>query len=531
VAALPAPVERPAVDAQDPRGLHLVAVGVLEHLVDVQVLELGERQLALERLAHQLAPRSGRRGRRRLGRERKVVDPDLRALAQRDRALDHVLELARIALPATAPEALERGRCEAQRVSLCVPLEARERQQRDVLGALAQRGDRDRDHVEPIEQVAAEAPRLDLRLQVAVGGGDDAHIDLHRRVAAHRTHLAVLEHAQELPLEPDAHVADLVEEERAAVGLLEQAAFGHVRAGEGASHVAEELALEQALRDRRAVDRDEGPRGARSGEVDRPGDDLLASPALAGDEHRAPAVGDLADQGEDLPHRGARAEQIAERGGLVDRAAQPPVLLLERTALEGLLEHDQQRVLLERLGEVVAGARTHRLDRRVDAAEGGHQHDGGVGPAVADLAEQLDPGAARHADVREHDLAVAVGQPLERLVGGGRRHRVDALVLEEGDDHVAHGGVVVDHQHGVTGPHVRSAESTMRAMREAAGAGLQARSGGGGVRHSGTSVAHRPGLRRETARPSSPRTPLRRGAGLRRNARFRVARPVHRFGP
>ena len=52
-------------------------------------------------------------------------------------------------------------------------------------------------------------------------------------------------------------LADLVEEERAAVGALERARRVAIGAGERAAHVAEQLALEQARRDRAAVDDDE----------------------------------------------------------------------------------------------------------------------------------------------------------------------------------------------------------------------------------------------------------------------------------
>jgi hypothetical protein len=116
----------------------------------------------------------------------------------------------------------------------------------------------DRDHVQAVVEVLAEAAGLHLHVEVAVGGRDDPHVHLHRVRAADRAHLVVLEHAQELGLETRAHVADLVEEERAAVGALEQAALGRDGSGEGAAHVAEQLALEQALRDRRAVDRRNG---------------------------------------------------------------------------------------------------------------------------------------------------------------------------------------------------------------------------------------------------------------------------------
>ena len=66
--------------------------------------------------------------------------------------------------------------------------------------------------------------------------------------------VALLERAQELGLQRERHLADLVEEERAAVGLLEEARRALLGVGERAAHVAEQLALEQRLGHRRAVD-------------------------------------------------------------------------------------------------------------------------------------------------------------------------------------------------------------------------------------------------------------------------------------
>jgi hypothetical protein len=58
---------------------------------------------------------------------------------------------------------------------------------------------------------------------------------------------ALLEDAEELDLEGGAHLADLVEEERAAVGEVEEAGLVGRGAGEGAADVPEELALEQVV--------------------------------------------------------------------------------------------------------------------------------------------------------------------------------------------------------------------------------------------------------------------------------------------
>ena len=92
-----------------------------------------------------------------------------------------------------------------------------------VLDALAQRRQPQRHDVEPVEQVLAEQALLDQDAQVLVGGGDDAHIGLDRGAPADRGVLALLQHAQQPGLRLHRHVADLVEEQRAAFGLLEAA--------------------------------------------------------------------------------------------------------------------------------------------------------------------------------------------------------------------------------------------------------------------------------------------------------------------
>ena len=87
--------------------------------------------------------------------------------------------------------------------------------------ALAQRGQANRHDVEAVEEVLAERPAGDELLQIAVGRRDEAHVDADRLDAADALELALLQHAQELHLHLDRDLADLVEEERAAVGELE----------------------------------------------------------------------------------------------------------------------------------------------------------------------------------------------------------------------------------------------------------------------------------------------------------------------
>src|SRR5206468_4175873 len=64
----------------------------------------------------------------------------------------------------------------------------------------------------------------DERFEVAVRRRDDTDVHGNGRRRAERMHLPLLEDAQQLSLERGGHVADLVEEDRSAVRLLEQAA-------------------------------------------------------------------------------------------------------------------------------------------------------------------------------------------------------------------------------------------------------------------------------------------------------------------
>src|SRR5205814_822616 len=101
-----------------------------------------------------------------------------------------------------------------------------------------------------------------LLREIGGGRGEDAGVDRDGARRAEPADLAVDEDAQELHLELERQLADLVEEQRAAVGGLEQADAVGRGIREGAFRVAEQLALEEVLGDRAAVDGDERLRAA-----------------------------------------------------------------------------------------------------------------------------------------------------------------------------------------------------------------------------------------------------------------------------
>src|SRR5262249_42572040 len=65
-------------------------------------------------------------------------------------------------------------------------------QESNIAGAFPERRQYEWKHIEPIEQVLAKLPFTDRPGQIAIGGSDDAHIDLDRLRAADAFELALL---------------------------------------------------------------------------------------------------------------------------------------------------------------------------------------------------------------------------------------------------------------------------------------------------------------------------------------------------
>ena len=235
-----------------------------------------------------------------------------------DEPLDDVLQLADVPGPAVGLERAQRLLGEGD-----LPLRPRELmldERADVLGPLAQRGHADVHHVEAVHQVFAELAGRDGGHDVLVGGRDHAHVDLRpHRFGADGLNLAVLEEAQEHRLHAQAHLGHFVQEDRAVVRLLQHADLVAERVRERALHVAEQLRLEQRLRDAGAVDRHERLPGAAGVGVDELGDEVLADAALAGDQHLGVAGGHPLGEAADRLDRGAPADddRPGEASGLI----------------------------------------------------------------------------------------------------------------------------------------------------------------------------------------------------------------------
>ena len=203
-----------------------------------------------------------------------------------DRAFDYVFEFADVAWPIVIHQKLHGGVSEdARRLAVVAAklFEEAADQERDVFLALAQRRKMERNYVEAMEEIFAEAAFAHELGEIFVGGGEDADVYFYGVGATEAHEFAFLDDAEELGLGFRADRGDFVEENRALIGDFEEAFFGSDRAGECAFHVAEELRFEQVHGDGAGVDGDEGFVGARGGGVNGFRDDFFSGAAFAGD--------------------------------------------------------------------------------------------------------------------------------------------------------------------------------------------------------------------------------------------------------
>ena len=216
--------------------------------------------------------------------------------------------------------------------------------------------------------------------------------------------------------------------------------------GEGALLVAEQLALQQRLRQRRAVHLDQRLLCARRQAVDRLRHHLLAGAALARDQHRGAAGRHLRDHLEHPVHGGGVAEQAARLLLPLQLAAQLAVGKGQLALGQRALDQQAQPLQVDRLLQEVVGAVAHRLHGNLHgrvAGEDDHPH-GRV--AFGDLLEKLVAGQARHAQIGDHEVDLLVGQHAQRLPAVRRRHHGVTVELQRPAQPFADVPLVVDDQ-------------------------------------------------------------------------------------
>jgi hypothetical protein len=140
-------------------------------------------------------------------------------------------------------------------------------------------------HVQTVEQIFAEPSGLDFSHQIAIGRGDDAHVDAGvHAIGADALQFAGFEEPQQDCLHARAHLADFVEKDGAVGRRLEDAGLVADCVGEAAAHVAEELGLEQRFGQAGAIDGGHRGETAAAAVMNHPRHEVLADAGLTGDE-------------------------------------------------------------------------------------------------------------------------------------------------------------------------------------------------------------------------------------------------------
>ena len=227
---------------------------------------------------------------------------------------------------------------------------------------------------------------------------------------------------------------------------LEEAFLGLVGVGEGALHVAEQLALQQGVGQGAAVDRHEGAVFSGGEGVDGPRHQLLAGATLSGDEDGGAGGGDGAHHVEERDHGRGDADDLLQAVAAAQLLLEPQVLLAELLALQGVADHDLELVDVEGLQQVIVGSQLEGGHRGLGAPEGGDDDDHGLRGGRLDVAEDLDAVSVRELDVRDHEVHGALAQHRRRHRPALRGQDLEALLLEHDREQLPHGLLVVHDQ-------------------------------------------------------------------------------------
>ena len=252
-----------------------------------------------------------------------------------------------------------------------------------------------------MEQILTELALLDALFEWLVRGSDDAHIHAHRLGSADAIERAIRQHTQQARLQFERHVADFIEEQRAAACLLKPATAQRVGTGECPAFMSKQFGFEQIARNGGRVQRHERAACARAMAMKRTGDEFLASAGFAGDQHRHVGLRQAPDRTEDFLHgnrRRLRQHAFVARPTARFRAFGG--FFFGERLLDGAGDEFDGIVDIKRFGKVVKGAALERGYRAIEIAVRSHNDDRQTGVLLLDILEQHKAARARHADIR-----------------------------------------------------------------------------------------------------------------------------------
>ena len=179
--------------------------------------------------------------------------------------------------------------------------------------------------------------------------------------------------------------------------------------------MAEQFAFEKSLGDRAAIHGDEPPLRPQRKAMDDPGEELLAGPAFAADEHGGCGRRDLPGEPQHLLHGGRPGHEVDQKPLFKVGKLPGPV-----HAFGKFIEHRLEIGRLKRFDKIKGGAVLQRIGRLLDFMDGGEHHDFGMVPR-ADVINDIHLERGHPFDVKKNDFHRVSSQGGRAPLPGMRR--------------------------------------------------------------------------------------------------------------
>src|SRR5262249_20061306 len=132
---------------------------------------------------------------------------------------------------------------------------------------------------------------------------DDSDVQGNAALPSQMLDHFVVDGAENLRLGVEAHVADFIQKDRPTLGELQHTGLGGVSACKSTAFIAEQLALEQVVRNGGAINANQWPLAAPAVVVDEGCRQLLARARLSSDQDSAVRQCNFPEKVLDLPRR------------------------------------------------------------------------------------------------------------------------------------------------------------------------------------------------------------------------------------
>src|SRR5262245_9554654 len=283
---------------------------------------------------------------------------------------------------------------------------------------------------------------------MTIGCGNDAHIDVERLRTTDPLELLLLEDTQDLRLERQRQITDLIEKHRSAMSDLEPARLPLSGPRERPFLLAEEVRLEQRLRNGRTVDRHKRPVGTWTEGMQRAREELFPCPALALEENGRVGRGRAMELLRHLPELSVFADDSRSASPLGELLLEDDVFGEHAPLRDGTPYQQQEMIGIDGLRKKVHRPLLHGGHRVLNADEGGHDDDRDIRIELLRGAQNAQAVAGGQLEVGQHHDRPRLAQLLDGLGLIPRLEHDVTMPLERVTEHGAKRIFVFDDENG-----------------------------------------------------------------------------------